>query len=40
MLNLHRDEIRRREPRRGGKILSVHRQNRNVAVKGIGNLAH
>ena len=40
MLNVHREQkIRRREPGRDGKILSVYRQDGNVAVDGIGNLA-
>ena len=40
MLNLHRDKKSLfREPRRDGKILSDHRQDGNVAVGGIVNLA-
>ena len=40
MLNLHRDKkIVRRELGRDGKILRDHRQDGNVAVGGIGNLA-
>ena len=40
MLNSHRDKkIVRREPGRDGEILSDHRQDGNVAVGGIGNLA-
>ena len=40
MLKLHRDEeIRSREPGRDGKIPSDLRQDGNVAVCGIGNLA-
>ena len=40
MLNLHRDtKIVRGEPGGDGKILGDHRQNDNVVVGGIGNLA-
>ena len=41
MLNLHRDKkLIMRETGRDGRILSDHRQDSNVAVDGIGNLAH
>ena len=39
MLSLHRNKTRRRKPRRVGKIPSGRRQDGNVAVDGIGNLA-
>ena len=39
MLNLQAIKNRRREPERDEKILSDHRQEINVTVGGIGNLA-
>ena len=40
MLNLDRDKKNcRREPGRNGKVLRDHRQDVDVAVGGIGNLA-
>ena len=38
-MNLHHDKNRRRGPVRDGKIFRDHRQDGNVAVGGIGNLA-
>ena len=39
MLNLYRDKKRMREPVRDGKVVRDHRQDGNVAVGGISNLA-
>ena len=41
MLNLHHDKKSkaRKEPGRDGKILRDHRQDSNIAVGGIGNMA-
>ena len=39
MLNLHRDKIRKARTGRDGKILRDHRQDGNVALGEIGNLA-
>ena len=39
MPSLYRDKNRMQEPVRDGKIVRDHRQDGNVAVGGIGNLA-